>query len=202
MSQEVDSLGPAASLVIVQVARRSLELYLQDNINYHPDLSDLPTELTELGCSFVTITNRGELRGCMGNTEARFALARDVARNSVSAAARDFRFRSVTADELPNVRLEVTVLTTPQNLPFLNYAHLLVALRPGVDGVILSSGVKKGLLLPQVWDRIQDPGQFLEMIALKAGIPAHELRDEPPTINAQVFKAHHYSEHGYREPGS
>jgi hypothetical protein len=71
-----------------------------------------------------------------------------------------------------------------------------------VHGVILTSGNRKGLLLPQVWDRLPEADRFLEMIALKADIPANELRDTPPSVHAYTFGAHHYSEPGYREPGS
>jgi AmmeMemoRadiSam system protein A len=138
----------------------------------------------------------------MGNTEARYALAKDIARNAISAASRDFRFAPVTADELSAVRLEVTILTKPAPLPYHNYDELVRKLKPGVDGVILTSENRKGLLLPQVWDRLPDADRFLEMIALKAGFPAGDLRDTPPSVVVYTFGAHHYSELGYLEPGS
>ena len=196
-----DHLTPEDADVLLEIARRSLELYVRDGIIYHPDLSKLPGQLTDLGASFVTITNHGKLRGCMGNTEPKFALARDVARNAVSAASRDYRFPSVQSGELAEVRLEVTVLSVPEQLPYQSYDELVHSLNPGVHGVILSSGMRKGLLLPQVWDRLPDPHKFLEMIALKAAISADELGDSPPTVEAYTFEAHHYSETGYLEPG-
>ncbi len=200
--QEIDSLEPTAAEAVVQIARDSLELFLREDVILHPNLSELPDRLVELGSSFVTITNHGKLRGCMGNTEARYPLAQDVARNAISAASRDYRFPPVTIDELSDIRLEVTVLTDPTPLLYRDYSELVGKLKPGVHGVILVSGIRKGLLLPQVWDRLPDPDRFLEMIARKAGIPSTDLRDIPPSVAALTFEAHHYCELGYREPGS
>ncbi len=201
-SQNVETLEPEAAIEVVKIARQSLELFLRQDVFYHPDLSELPAELVALGSSFVTITNHGKLRGCMGNTEARYALAKDISRNAISAASRDYRFAPVTAAELINVRLEVTILTVPEPLPYHSYDELVTKLKPGVHGVILTSGNRKGLLLPQVWDRLPETDRFLEMIALKAAIPAGDLRDAPPSVKVFTFTAHHYSELGYREPGS
>lgn len=201
-NQNADDLDPTAAAAVVKVARQSLELFLREDVILHPNLSELPAELAAPGSSFVTITNQGSLRGCMGNTEARYALAKDVARNAISAASKDFRFTPVTAPELSDVRLEVSILTKPAPLLYRSYDELITILRPGVHGVILTSGIHKGLLLPQVWDRLPDPDRFLEMIALKAGFPSSDLRDDPPSVDAYIFEAQHYSEPGYLEPGS
>jgi AmmeMemoRadiSam system protein A len=200
--QEVNSLEPAAAKAIVQIARDSLELFLRKDVILHPNLPDLPEQLIELGSSFVTFTNHGKLRGCMGNTDASYPLAQDVARNAVSAASRDYRFPPVTVDELSEVRLEVTVMTNPSPLHYQDYSDLVRKLKPGIHGVILVSGNRKGLLLPQVWERLPDADRFLEMIARKAGIPRGELHDTPPSVAALTFEAHHYCELGYSEPGS
>ena len=203
MNTKLDNmaLDPSTAKAAVAVARQSLELFFREDVIFHPDLSLLPVQLSETGSTFVTITNHGKLRGCMGSTEARYPLAKDIARNAVSAASRDFRFPSVTTAELPDVRLEVTILTKPAPLLYRNYDELKELLKPGLHGVILSSGMRKGLLLPQVWERLPDPDRFLEMIALKASISAGALRDIPPSVEVQIFEAHHYSELGYQEPG-
>jgi AmmeMemoRadiSam system protein A len=201
MSHYNEWLDPSTAIDVVKAARQSLEMFIRDDVIYHPDLSALPAALSEPGASFVTITNHGRLRGCIGSTIARSPLAEDVARNAISAASRDFRFPSVTERELCEIHLEVTILTPPKALSYHNYDDLLTKIRPGTDGIILSSGIKKGLLLPQVWARIPQPDRFLEMIALKAGIPSRELRYDPPTITVQTFEAHHYAEPGYQEAG-
>ena len=194
-------LDPGIGQALINVARRSLEQFVRQRERYRPDLGELPTAVSNPGCSFVTLTNLGKLRGCIGGTEARWPLAEDVARHAAAAASRDPRFTAVTPDELTNIRLEVTVLTPPQPLPFADYADLLAQLRP-VDGVILTWGTKRAVLLPQVWRRLPEPAQFLDVLAQKANIPAPELRRAPPTISVQTFRVQHFAEPGYREPGS
>ena len=95
-----------------------------------------------------------------------------------------------------------TVMTSPTPLQYQDYNDLVRKLKPGIHGVILVSGIRKGLLLPQVWERLPDADRFLEMIARKAGFPNGELHDSPPSVAALTFEAHHYCEPGYREPGS
>lgn len=198
----VQGLDEDAAQEIVRIARRGLERFLREGALFQPQLDSLPRSLSQPGSSFVTLTNHGALRGCIGSTEARHPLALDVVRNAISASTRDYRFPPVTAAELPEIRLEVTVLTNPVPLEYNDYDDLVANLHPGVHGVILTSGDRKGLLLPQVWDRLPEPDRFLEMIARKAGFPARELRNSPPTIQVHVFEAHHYAEQGYRDPGS
>ncbi len=201
MSKQVQMFDAETGASLVQVARQSLEAYVRHQQQYRPELEALPDSLRQPGCSFVTLTNHGQLRGCMGNTQARWPLAEDVARNAVSAASRDPRFPPVSAYELAELRLEVTVLTPPEELPYRNYDELLDSVRPGIDGVILSLGMRRGLLLPQVWDRLTEPDEFLRMITYKAGISAHELMSYPPTVTAHTFRVQHFHEPGYREPG-
>ena len=187
--------------MLVQIARQSLELYVRQQTQYHPDLAALPARVGEPGASFVTLTNRGRLRGCIGSTEAHAALAEDVARNAVAAATRDPRFMPVRAAELPHIRLEVTILTPPCAFSYTDYPDLIARLRPNLDGVMLVWGRRRGLLLPQVWQRIPTPAEFLEAICYKAGIPEAELQRQPTTITVYTFQVQHFPESGYREPG-
>lgn len=201
MTKQVQLLDTEAGARLVQIARQSLESYVREGRQFVPELDSLPAALRQTGCSFVTLTEFGTLRGCMGNTQARWPLAEDVARNAVAAASRDPRFSPLTVAELAAVRLEVTILTPPEELPYRTYEELLESIRPGVDGVILSLGHHRGLLLPQVWERIPEPAEFLRMIAYKAGIPLHELESYPPSVTAHTFRVQHFHEAGYQEPG-
>lgn len=201
MTKQVQLLDAESGARLVQIARESLENYVREGRQTAPDLTSLSAALRQTGCSFVTVTEFGTLRGCMGNTQARWPLAEDVARNAVAAASRDPRFAPITAAELAAVRLEVTILTPPEELAYRTYDELLESIRPGMDGVILSLGHHRGLLLPQVWDRISEPAEFLRMIAYKAGIPFHELESYPPTVTAHTFRVQHFHEAGYQEPG-
>lgn len=194
-------LAPEIGQTLVAVARRGLELYVRDRAVYHPDLAKLPTAVSQPGCSFVTLTANGRLRGCIGATEARWPLADDVARHAGSAA-RDPRFPPVEPAELAEIRLEVTILTPTQPLTYSNDEDLRRQLRPGLDGVILTWQERRGVLLPQVWARIPEPAQFLAVLARKAGIPESELTAVPPTVGVLTFQVQHFAEAGYKEPGS
>lgn len=199
MTTQVE-LAPEIGQALVAVARCSLEMYVRDRVVYYPDLDCLPPVVAQPGCSFVTLTDHGRLRGCIGNTQSRWSLAEDVARHA-RAAARDPRFAPVEPAELGGIRLEVTVLTPAQPLAFANYEELLQKLQPEVDGVILTWRERRAVLLPQVWRRIPQPKQFLAVLARKAGIPECELTAVPPTVGMFTFQVQHFAEPGYREPG-
>ncbi len=199
MSSQIKILDEENGRFIVHIARQSLEKYILDNDHDSPDLTLLPPELKEFGATFVTLTNNGRLRGCIGHTLARIPLAEDVAQNAV-AAAQDFRFAPVEKTELDDIRLEVTVLTPFQIVSYQDFDDLIGKLRVDIDGVMLTLGQKRALLLPQVWKRLPGPTRFLEAIAQKAGIPSQELRASPPTVKVQVFQAQHFAEPGYLEP--
>ena len=202
MTEKTSALDPMAAETAVQIARRSWELTDGSTSLEELAISALPDDLVDQRSSFVTITNHGKLRGCIGSTDAQYPLAEDIARNAISASSRDYRFPPISTGELPDIRLEVTILTRPVPLFYQDYEELVGKFKPGTHGVILTSGTRKGLLLPQVWDRLPDVDRFLEMIALKAGIPKDDLKDSPPSVNAFTFEAHHYCELGYLEPGS
>ena len=128
------------------------------------------------GASFVTLTSGrapgGALRGCIGSLEARRPLREDVEANAVAAALHDPRFPPLTARELDDVVVEVSVLSAPAVLPAADEAELLTRLRPGVDGVILSAPGHRATFLPQVWEQLPDPADFLAHLRRKAGLPA------------------------------
>lgn len=129
-------------------------------------------ELAEPGATFVTLTQDGHLRGCIGSLEARRPLGGDVAENAVAAAFRDPRFPPLSAGEFPRTRVEVSLLTAAEDFPVADEADALARLRPGVDGVILRCGNCRATFLPQVWEQIPAPRQFLAQLKRKAGLPA------------------------------
>ena len=128
------------------------------------------------GASFVTLTSGrapgGALRGCIGSLEARRPLREDVEANAVAAALHDPRFAPLTARELDDTVVEVSVLSAPTALPAADEAELLARLRPGVDGVVLSACGRRATFLPQVWEQLPDPADFLARLRRKAGLPA------------------------------
>lgn len=131
-----------------------------------------PAELSQPGASFVTLTQNGQLRGCIGSLEPYRALAVDVAENALAAAFRDPRFAPLERDELARTRIEVSLLGAAQAIDFVDEEDAIAQLRPGIDGVILSHGSRRATFLPQVWESLPDPHRFIAQLKLKAGLPA------------------------------
>jgi AmmeMemoRadiSam system protein A len=129
----------------------------------------LTARLRENGASFVTLTENGELRGCIGALEPYQSLAEDVREHAVSAALNDYRFPPVRSTELSGIHIEVSRLTAPVPLEYENWKDLLVKLRPGVDGVVLRDGARRATFLPQVWEKIPKAEDFLDNLCYKMG---------------------------------
>ncbi len=127
-----DDLGPA----LLARARNAIAARLGQPAVAEPDHA----ALKQPGATFVTLTQDGELRGCIGSLEAHRPLDRDVGANAVAAAFSDPRFPPLTLAELPRTRIEVSLLTVPQAMRFDSEADALGQLRPHVDGVILDAG--------------------------------------------------------------
>lgn len=138
---------------------------------------DLP-ELHEKGATFVTLTQQGQLRGCIGSLQAWRPLARDVQENALAAAFRDPRFEPLHAEELARTRVEVSLLSPAEPLPVTDEADLLAQLRPGVDGIIFSAGSHRATFLPQVWEQLPTPQAFISHLKRKAGLPSNFWSDE------------------------
>jgi AmmeMemoRadiSam system protein A len=130
------------------------------------------------GAAFVTLTQGGELRGCIGSLEAWRPLRADVQANALAAAFDDPRFPPLRADELDRTRIEVSVLSAPEPLEFADRADLLARLRPGVDGLILHTRGHRGTFLPQVWEQLPTPELFLAHLVRKAHLPAGYWSDD------------------------
>ncbi len=124
------------------------------------------------GASFVTLRRRGELRGCIGTLCAQRALADDVRMQALAAAFRDLRFAPLQVEEFAELELEVSVLEPAQPLAAGSEAQAHAALRPGIDGVVLEWRGHHATFLPQVWEQLPQPREFLAALKRKAGLAA------------------------------
>ncbi len=131
-----------------------------------------PEWLEAKGAVFVTLTQGGELRGCIGTLEAHRSLGADLEENACLAAFHDPRFAPLTREELPRTRVEVSVLSAPEPMTFRDEQDALGQLRPGSDGVILEYGHHRSTFLPQVWEQLPEPRQFMAHLKQKAGLSA------------------------------
>lgn len=134
--------------------------------------------LQKPGASFVTITEDGRLRGCLGTLEARRSLLEDVRGNAAAVASRDRRFEPLQAEDLDRVRIEVTVLSPMEDLPADSEADALSQLRPGIDGVVFECDGHRSTYLPQVWHTLPDPQAFMASLKAKAGFPTSFWSDD------------------------
>ena len=141
-------------------------------------LGNPPDWLQQPGATFVTLMHKGSLRGCIGSLEAHRSLFDDVRANAVAAAFRDPRFPPLTAKELSETQVEVSLLSEAQPLTFSGEADVLAQLRSGIDGVVLEYGPHRGTFLPQVWEQLPQPRDFLAHLKVKAGLSADFWADD------------------------
>ncbi len=127
--------------------------------------------LAEPGASFVTLTRQGELRGCIGTLEAHRPLGIDVRENALAAAFRDPRFMPLSYAEFDEIRVEVSLLSPTEALEAGDEASALSALRPHIDGVVFEYQHFRSTFLPQVWEQLPEPAEFLAYLKRKAGLP-------------------------------
>ncbi len=122
------------------------------------------------GATFVTLTEQGYLRGCIGSLAARRPLREDVVQNARAAAFCDPRFPPLTAAEVAKIKIEVSRLSSLHPLRFRDEADALAQLRPAIDGLVFECGKHRSTFLPQVWDELPQPRQFLAQLKRKAGL--------------------------------
>lgn len=125
------------------------------------------------GASFVTLSKEGHLRGCIGSLEASQSLAQDVQERAIQAAFEDPRFPAVQTSELPFIKLEISHVSPAKPLPYEKPADLPKLLKPYRDGVILKSGYRRATFLPQVWEQLPKPEDFLSHLCQKMGMPGN-----------------------------
>lgn len=159
--------------ILLRLARAAIARRLGHKTNgvTKQDWLDLPS------ATFVTLTQHGRLRGCIGSLEARRPLGEDVEINARAAAFDDPRFQPLTEHELAETRIEVSILSEPEPIDFSSREDAISQLRPGIDGIIIEHGAHRATFLPQVWEQLQEPEHFLAHLMIKAGLPAYYWSD-------------------------
>ena len=238
-ADDLGESGTAHGDVLLKLARAAIRERLHIE---HPTAADSTASilaanpwLNEPGACFVTLTEGGRLRGCIGSLAAHRSLGKDIAAHAVDAATRDPRFNPVTAAEYPLLNVEISVLGEPEPItvnscdadsrdtgsktatlaslqsgpqtdavkrdgsnverPVRSRTELEEVLRPGKDGLILAD--RRGCsatFLPQVWDELPNPHDFVAHLLAKAGIrPYYDWNDGE--IDCQRYEVTAYAEH-------
>lgn len=139
---------------------------------------------------FVSLYVQNRLRGCIGSLLPASTLYSSIIKHSVDAACHDCRFPPLTRRELNNLRIEISILTDPVRLDYIDVNHLLNKLE-AKEGIILKKGMKMATFLPQVWEKISNKEEFLTHLCTKAGLGMDEWRDSDAEVyvyNAESFK--------------
>lgn len=168
---------------LLALAKNSIEYGLQNGRPLPVNLADFSPELTVKRATFVTLQKHHQLRGCIGMLEALRPLAEDIAKNAFAAAFNDPRFPPLRDDELADLEIHLSILSTPEPMLFSSEQNLLTQLQPGIDGLIFQVGHRRGTFLPSVWEQLPEPEQFLRHLKQKAGFSSDYWSD-----NIQVFR--------------
>src|ERR1700735_513868 len=180
----MSSLGNREKRLLLALARRALISAVRNR----ESLKDLPSDeaLQRPVGAFVSLHYRGRLRGCVGQLPSKESLLEVVAHCSKCAALEDPRFEEVSIAELPGIEIELSVLSAPVDVK-------LEGIQPGKHGLIVTSGWKRGVLLPQVAEQFQwNARKFLEETCVKADLAPDAWKD--PATRVQAFTAEVFSE--------
>lgn len=184
-------LTQAEKQILLKLARESLACAVRGESSLPLDFDGLPPALRENGASFVTLTRHDQLRGCIGTLEARQPLAEDVREHAAEAALDDYRFPPVTIPELDDIHIEISRLTKPEVLEYNGANDLLRKLRLGVDGVVLRDRYRRATFLPQVWEHLPEPEDFLNQLCLKMGADRNYWRSNKLTVEIYQVEEFH-----------
>lgn len=190
----VAEFDPNDRAVLLLLARTAIERAARLEPAEIPAASDLPPRCREPRACFVTLTRAGELRGCIGTLAAADPLYRAVIDNAAGAAARDSRFEPVTSCEVPELVIEISVLSALRPLHFASPDELLTQLCPGRDGVVLRVDDRRSTFLPQVWKDIPNKVDFLDRLCLKAGVARGAWQRRGAEVDVYTVESFHGSD--------
>ncbi len=173
--------------LIFDVIHKSIEQGLETGKAYEPDIKEVADKLKENYAVFITLKINGNLRGCIGTTEAHMPLINAVAQYAYAAAFSDPRFKPLTANEYKQVDISLSILTPAVVLPFNDEQDLINKLRPNIDGIIIAKNHARATFLPVVWESIKQAEQFISELKRKAGISSSDCPDKVWRYTAEYY---------------
>ncbi len=177
---------------LLSVARKAIQEELFKKREERPSPSLESPKYLERRGTFVTLTIDGALRGCIGHIIPQESLLEGVRINAVNAAFHDPRFRPLSKNEFPRIKIEVSILTEPKPLAYSDASELSRKLRPGIDGVIVKKNFHQATFLPQVWEQLPDKNDFLSHLCRKAGLDGDAWKTEK--IDVYVYQVQAFEE--------
>ncbi len=170
--------------VLLKLARLAIyeKLTGQKLIDKQKLLKEYP-ELAQKQAVFVTLEKSDgkheSLRGCIGSLLPMQPLIDDVIYNAQAAAFNDPRFPPLTLEEFDQIKIEISLLSLPEEIHYNNIDELKQVIKPFKHGVILSLSGRRATFLPQVWKQLPDFDVFFQHLCLKAGLPENCLTYHP-----------------------
>lgn len=192
LREPVETEETARGRALVALARQSVDAALGVPGARASDSAHDPPWMREPAAVFVTLhRSDGSLHGCIGGLEPERPLGEAVRRAARSAATEDPRSEEISERVAPDLHVEVSVLGPMTPIPVRSRAELIAALRPGVDGLVLSWKGRRATYLPQVWESVSDPARFVAELLRKAGLPRDFWDD---AVRAQRYLVRKYEE--------
>jgi AmmeMemoRadiSam system protein A len=176
--------------ILLDLARKAIAFQL--GRGEAPGSGEGYADLQQSQATFVTLKKKGQLRGCIGNLEPVGTLWEGIRDNALNAAFHDYRFAPLSADELDEIHIDISILSPAVVLDYTDTADLLKKLCPGRDGVVLRSGAKAATFLPQVWQQLPRAEDFLSHLCHKAGLDKDTWRHRHPEI--RVYQVQCFAE--------
>lgn len=183
---------------MLNLARETLQLHLKNKEGPEINPDELSDNLKENRPCFVTLMKRDYgLRGCIGMFEFSSPLYKNIISRSIAAALSDYRFPSVSYEELKDIKIEISILTEPKELKFKDPEDLLNKLRPKKDGVILYTPYGTSTYLPQVWEQLPEKEAFLSNLCRKGGAHPDYWKTSYKNLKVEIYHAIHFEEETY-----
>ncbi len=186
----VDTLTPEEGTLVLKLARDTIrgQLGLEPVFDKTGEEQGLRSEYA----TFVTIKKKGVLRGCIGSLMPTGTVYQSVRQNAIKSAFHDSRFPPLTRDEIEDIHIDISILTTPEPLEYRDGDDLINKLRPGIDGVTIRQGMASATFLPQVWQQLPKPEVFLDHLCSKAGLASTAWRDSP--LDVEIYQVQCFEE--------
>lgn len=174
--------------ILLPIARASIADELGQSYQAAETAADDKAWLQQQSACFVTLTQQGELRGCIGTLEAHRSLLDDVTSNAKAAAFHDTRFSPLASEEFDRTEIEISLLSPMHALNFSSEQEALAQLQPGIDGVVFEFGSYRSTFLPQVWEQLPATKEFMAHLKHKAGLNPDFWADEIKIYRYDVSK--------------
>jgi len=179
--------------ILLKLARKTISEKLGKKVEASDSFTKALKDSAFKPCqgTFVTLKIDKHLRGCIGSLETTDTILNGVKVNAINAAFHDPRFPALQKKELDSVNIEVSILTRPKPLHYIDGNDLIKKLRVNKDGVIIRKEHLSATFLPQVWEQLPKPENFLNNLCLKAGMPENAWKNSKPdvlTYQVQYFE--------------